>query len=216
VDSNGAHSGDYLYTRGKPTSTCTVILNGNVTVLAGADSFKVEATAWSALGGAALAPHDDSATDSVEFVPDFSAYISSDSLRCIRITRASVFALMAAHVAGAANEAGTSAGASAGAGSGSGGVPAPPAAVASSWSTHVLHHKHVRKGAEAGAAVKRMLSRPDSNGGAEVAAETEETNKKVSNLVPRKHVTEEEHKLLKRKPSMRVLKYQVRFGTDDE
>ena len=45
---------DYLYQRNKPSSTCTLILHGKVTVLAGKDGFKVELGAWDSLGADAL------------------------------------------------------------------------------------------------------------------------------------------------------------------
>jgi len=199
LDVNGVCSADYLYQRGKASSTCTVILNGNVTVLAGADSFKAESSAWSVLGAGALAP---TSSDTGSFIPDFSAFMTSPTLRCFRITRDSVFALLAPEMVQA---------------SGSGGATiGMDAATLASLDSPALHHKIVRKNSDA--ATMKKLS---SAGAAAVNAANatgsssgDEGLKKVSNLVPRKPLTGGEADgtdRLRRKPSMRVLKLQVRL-----
>lgn len=71
---------DLLYERGVPSDTCTLILAGKVTVLAGTDDFRSTMSSWSVLGSKAL-------SDS-SYKPDFTAFIESGPCRCLRITRA--------------------------------------------------------------------------------------------------------------------------------
>lgn len=68
---------DYLFKRLKISSSCILILNGKLQILAGKDGFKSEIGAWSILGTDAL---------SGDFVPDFTAFVISDSLRGIRFS----------------------------------------------------------------------------------------------------------------------------------
>lgn len=79
---------DYLYTRGRSTCVCTIILNGKVTVMAGRDGFRAEVGAWSVLSADALVFPLGS------YLPDFSAYISSNTLRCIRIQMSSAQSML--------------------------------------------------------------------------------------------------------------------------
>lgn len=70
---------DVMYTRGVPSDTCTLILGGKVTVLAGTDEFRSDVSSWSLLGALAL-------TEPV-YTPDFTAFVSSGPCRCLRFTR---------------------------------------------------------------------------------------------------------------------------------
>jgi hypothetical protein len=77
---------DFLFRRQKLSNSCVLVLNGKMQILAGKDSFRSELGAWSVLGLDAL---------SGEFVPDFSAYILSDSLRGIRFSTEAVTNIIA-------------------------------------------------------------------------------------------------------------------------
>lgn len=70
---------DLLYRKGEPSDICTLILSGKVTILVGAEDFRSELTSWSVLGKSAL--------EQVEFIPDFTAFVSDGPCRCIRFTR---------------------------------------------------------------------------------------------------------------------------------
>lgn len=69
---------DLLYERGVGTETCTLILSGKLTVVAGQDNFRSDVSSWSLLAGNAL-------TNS-QYQPDFTAFVS-EACRCLRITR---------------------------------------------------------------------------------------------------------------------------------
>jgi hypothetical protein len=77
-------SEDILYKRNKPSNVCTLILSGRVTVMAGKDLFRSEMGPWSLLGADSLEQEDG------EYVPDYTAFVSSDSVRCLLITKANV------------------------------------------------------------------------------------------------------------------------------
>lgn len=71
---------DLLYEKGAPSDTCTLILAGKVTVLAGSENFRSDVSSWCLMGGGALAdPY---------YKADFSAFVSSGPCRCLRFTRA--------------------------------------------------------------------------------------------------------------------------------
>jgi metal transporter CNNM len=70
---------DLLYEKGKSADFCTLILSGKVTVLAGAESFRADVSSWSVLAPNAL-------TDPT-FTPDFTAFVSSDPCRVLRLSR---------------------------------------------------------------------------------------------------------------------------------
>ncbi len=70
---------DLLYESGIPTDICILVLSGKVTVLAGAEKFRSDVSAWSVLGGNSL-------TDPL-YKPDFTAFVSSGPCRCLRFTR---------------------------------------------------------------------------------------------------------------------------------
>lgn len=84
---------DVLYTRGKVSASATLILSGKVIILAGQDGFRSEIGPWSVLGMGAL--YGDSKINPksdhpAQYVPDFTAFIASDSVRCVRITLANI------------------------------------------------------------------------------------------------------------------------------
>ena len=70
---------DLMYEKDKPTDCCTLILSGKVTVLAGAENFRADVSSWSVLAPNAL-------TDP-NFAPDFTAFVSSDPCRVLRLSR---------------------------------------------------------------------------------------------------------------------------------
>ena len=67
---------------GEAASYATLVLNGKLSVLAGVDGFRAEAGPWTVLGADALV------SDEGSFVPDFSAHVATDSVRCVHVTRA--------------------------------------------------------------------------------------------------------------------------------
>lgn len=70
-----------LYEKGVSTDTCTLILAGKVTVLAGSDNFRSDVSSWSFLGTKAL-------TNAPPYTPDFTAYVTSDTkCRCLQFKR---------------------------------------------------------------------------------------------------------------------------------
>ena len=86
---NGARTAEQKdarrYVRGEPAAFATLVLNGKLSVLAGVDGFRAEAGPWTVLGADALV------SDEGSFVPDFSAHVATDSVRCIYVTRAEYF-----------------------------------------------------------------------------------------------------------------------------
>lgn len=70
---------DLLYEKDQPADFCTLILSGKVTVLAGAENFRADVSSWSVLAPNAL-------TDPT-FAPDFTAFVSSDPCRVLRLSR---------------------------------------------------------------------------------------------------------------------------------
>ena len=68
--------------RGEAAAFATLVLNGKLSVLAGRDHFRAEAGPWTVLGADALVSEEGS------FVPDFSAHVATDSVRCVYVTRA--------------------------------------------------------------------------------------------------------------------------------
>jgi len=71
---------DLMYEKGTATDFCTLILAGKVTVLVGADQFRSDISSWALLAAGAL--------DVPDYVPDFTAFVSSGPCRCIKISRA--------------------------------------------------------------------------------------------------------------------------------
>lgn len=76
------HSKDFLYVHAESQTFATLVLSGKLTVLAGNDRFRSEAGPWTVLGADALVADEDS------FLPDFSAFISTATVRCLFIARA--------------------------------------------------------------------------------------------------------------------------------
>ena len=73
---------DQIYVRGEAASYATLVLNGKLSVLAGVDGFRAEAGPWTVLGADALVSEEGT------FVPDFSAHVATESVRCVHITKA--------------------------------------------------------------------------------------------------------------------------------
>lgn len=71
---------DMIYRRGKVSSMCTLVLSGSLTILAGKDEFMSEKGPWSMLGVDALTMAEGS------YIPDFSAFIASDTVRFVSIS----------------------------------------------------------------------------------------------------------------------------------
>ena len=71
-----------LYKHGRRDIFCTVILEGKVNVFVGKDNFKVEQGQMCVLAADALL------TTEGDYVPDFTAEVNCEKLRCIRIHRA--------------------------------------------------------------------------------------------------------------------------------
>ncbi|CAM9847931.1 unnamed protein product [Chrysoparadoxa australica] len=72
---------DVLYRRGKASTTCTLVLTGKLKVAAAKDGFMSDAGPWSVLGADALVDEEGA------FKPDFTAYISSEHVRMLRISK---------------------------------------------------------------------------------------------------------------------------------
>jgi hypothetical protein len=71
---------DLLYEKNVATDVCTMIVGtGKVTVIAGHDAFRSDASSWSLLGSGAL--------EDGLYKPDFTAFVSSGPCRCIRMAR---------------------------------------------------------------------------------------------------------------------------------
>ena len=77
---------DILFKRNESTQRCILVLSGKVVIHAGKDQFRSEMGPWSLLGADALSVPDG------QFSPDFSAFILSDSIRFLVITKADLFA----------------------------------------------------------------------------------------------------------------------------
>jgi len=71
---------DALYRRGKPSQACTLIISGKLEVFAGKEGFRSELGPFSLIGADALLSDEG-------YVPDFTASVFSDKLRCLQVTR---------------------------------------------------------------------------------------------------------------------------------
>ena len=71
---------DVVYERGFPANFATLVLSGKLSVKAGVDGFRAEAGPWTLLGAGALRDEN--------FVPDFSAHVATDSVRCVYLSHA--------------------------------------------------------------------------------------------------------------------------------
>lgn len=76
------HDSDLLFRKGEISDHMILVLTGKMIVLAGRDRFRSEAGPWTILGADALVMPSGS-----RYTPDFSAYIATESLRCVRISR---------------------------------------------------------------------------------------------------------------------------------
>ena len=70
---------DTLYTRGREATKMTLVLSGKVTVISGMDSFRSDAGPFSVLAADAISTSS--------YQTDFTAYIATETVRCIRISR---------------------------------------------------------------------------------------------------------------------------------
>ena len=70
---------DLVYTKGEPTSVCTLILSGKMTVITGSDEFRTDVGAWTLLGISAL--------QDPQYKCDFHAFVCSGPCRCLQFTR---------------------------------------------------------------------------------------------------------------------------------
>ncbi|CAB9509237.1 Metal transporter CNNM4 [Seminavis robusta] len=70
---------DLLYEKGVSSNVATLILNGKVTVISGADEFRADASSWTLLGINALRDP--------QFAPDFTAFVCNGPLRCLQFSR---------------------------------------------------------------------------------------------------------------------------------
>mmetsp|Transcript_9605 Transcript_9605/g.10940 ORF Transcript_9605/g.10940 Transcript_9605/m.10940 type:complete len:586 (+) Transcript_9605:191-1948(+) len=70
----------YLYKKGSSVEELTLILSGKVKILAGSEGFVSEAGPWSILGVQAL-------QDGENLQSDFTAMVTSESLRCLRLSK---------------------------------------------------------------------------------------------------------------------------------
>ena len=71
---------DVVYERGFPANFATLVLSGKLSVKAGVDGFRAEAGPWTLLGAGALRDEN--------FIPDFSAHVATDSVRCVYLSHA--------------------------------------------------------------------------------------------------------------------------------
>ena len=69
-----------LYKRGKVSTSCLLILNGQVSVHAGKDGFVSELGPWSTIAADALI------NPAGMYIPDFSCFVTSETLRGLRLT----------------------------------------------------------------------------------------------------------------------------------
>ena len=76
------HDSDLLFRKGECCDSMILVLTGKLIVLAGRDRFRSEAGPWTILGADALVMPSGGA-----YTPDFSAYIATETLRCIRVSR---------------------------------------------------------------------------------------------------------------------------------
>ena len=78
---------DLLYRRGKVANSCVLVMSGKIAILAGKDAFRSELGPWTAIAADSLILPDG------EYVPDFTAFVVSDTARvlilCVHSTEAS-------------------------------------------------------------------------------------------------------------------------------
>eukprot|EP00602_Paraphysomonas_sp_CaronLab_P000396 CAMPEP_0185032998 /NCGR_PEP_ID=MMETSP1103-20130426/21585_1 /TAXON_ID=36769 /ORGANISM="Paraphysomonas bandaiensis, Strain Caron Lab Isolate" /LENGTH=635 /DNA_ID=CAMNT_0027569117 /DNA_START=55 /DNA_END=1959 /DNA_ORIENTATION=- len=79
---------DILFKRGKMSKACALILSGKITVLAGKDEFHSELGPWSIVGADAVKLPEGT------YLPDFTAFVSSETVRCLWITKSEITQLL--------------------------------------------------------------------------------------------------------------------------
>lgn len=85
---------DILYQHGQPADSMYVVLTGRATVFAGRNCFRAEMGPWSVLGAEALIVPEGGPP----FIPDFSAHISTEGLRCIKVSRSNYLRALGGHM----------------------------------------------------------------------------------------------------------------------
>lgn len=83
-------SQDMLYSIGQEANYMILVITGHATVLAGRNNFRSQEGPWSVLGAESLASDQP-------FIPDFSAYITTGDLRCLKVTREAFAQAKAGH-----------------------------------------------------------------------------------------------------------------------
>ena len=73
---------DYIYNRNRPATKLTLVLSGKLSVAAGKDAFRSEAGPWTVLGNDAITSEEGL------YMPDFSAFVATEQVRCVQISRA--------------------------------------------------------------------------------------------------------------------------------
>jgi hypothetical protein len=75
---------DILFKKGKISNAAALVLSGKVGILAGKELFHSELGAWSMIGADALHSHDGT------YIPDFTAYVTSETVRVLWITKTDI------------------------------------------------------------------------------------------------------------------------------
>jgi CRP-like cAMP-binding protein len=75
---------DILFKKGKISNASALLLSGKVGILAGKEHFHSELGAWSMIGADALRSTDGT------YLPDFTAYVISDTVRVLWITKTDI------------------------------------------------------------------------------------------------------------------------------
>lgn len=75
---------DILFKKGKLSNASALILSGKVGILAGKEQFHSELGAWSMIGADALRSNDGT------YIPDFTAFVASESVRVLWITKTDI------------------------------------------------------------------------------------------------------------------------------
>lgn len=73
---------DMIFISGEAASFMLVVITGKVAVLSGLKQFRSDAGPWSVLCAEAL-----TCGEKGRYIPDFNAFIATDTVRCIKITR---------------------------------------------------------------------------------------------------------------------------------
>jgi len=79
-DSDEPESADIIYMRGRPSSLCTLVLDGRLVVKAGKDGFRSDAGPWSIIGADALLIEGEN------YVPDYTCFVASGTAKLLQCT----------------------------------------------------------------------------------------------------------------------------------